>query len=206
MTLSIEKGGNMNDDVQTSNVEEVKETTKTTKDEGVKETEKKSDEKKYTDKELNDISLKNEQKALAKQLKELGIDDVEKAKSILAKAREDEEKSKSVDEKTQEAIKKAEKATIEAINAKIENALLRKNIKEGKVARAVRLVDKKNILDENGSLDESKLNTEIEDLLKDFPELIAKNEENKKSFKIGDDGKEEQKDELADMRKIMGLK
>lgn len=196
----------MNDDVQTSNVEEVKETTKTTKDEGVKETEKKSDEKKYTDKELNDISLKNEQKALAKQLKELGIDDVEKAKSILAKAREDEEKSKSVDEKTQEAIKKAEKATIEAINAKIENALLRKNIKEGKVARAVRLVDKKNILDENGSLDESKLNTEIEDLLKDFPELIAKNEENKKSFKIGDDGKEEQKDELADMRKIMGLK
>lgn len=206
MTLSIEKGGKMNDDVQTSNVEEVKETTKTTKDEGVKETEKKSDEKKYTDKELNDISLKNEQKALAKQLKELGIDDVEKAKSILAKAREDEEKSKSVDEKTQEAIKKAEKATIEAINAKIENALLRKNIKEGKVTRAVRLVDKKNILDENGSLDESKLNTEIEDLLKDFPELIAKNEENKKSFKIGDDGKEEQKDELADMRKIMGLK
>lgn len=206
MTLSIEKGGNMNDDVQTSNVEEVKETTKTTKDEGVKETEKKSDEKKYTDKELNDISLKNEQKALAKQLKELGIDDVEKAKSILAKAREDEEKSKSVDEKTQEAIKKAEKATIEAINAKIENALLRKNIKEGKVTRAVRLVDKNNILDENGSLDESKLNTEIEDLLKDFPELIAKNEENKKSFKIGDDGKEEQKDELADMRKIMGLK
>lgn len=196
----------MNDDVQTSNVEEVKETTKTTKDEGVKETEKKSDEKKYTDKELNDISLKNEQKALAKQLKELGIDDVEKAKSILAKAREDEEKSKSVDEKTQEAIKKAEKATIEAINVKIENALLRKNIKEGKVTRAVRLVDKKNILDENGSLDESKLNTEIEDLLKDFPELIAKNEENKKSFKIGDDGKEEQKDELADMRKIMGLK
>lgn len=196
----------MNDDVQTSNVEEVKETTKTTKDEGVKETEKKSDEKKYTDKELNDISLKNEQKALAKQLKELGIDDVEKAKSILAKAREDEEKSKSVDEKTQEAIKKAEKATIEAINAKIENALLRKNVKEGKVTRAVRLVDKKNILDENGSLDESKLNTEIEDLLKDFPELIVKNEENKKSFKIGDDGKEEQKDELADMRKIMGLK
>lgn len=196
----------MNDDVQTSNVEEVKDTTKTTKDEGVKETEKKSEEKKYTDKELNNISLKNEQKALAKQLKELGIDDVEKAKSILAKAREDEEKSKSVDEKTQEAIKKAEKATIEAINAKIENALLRKNVKEGKVTRAVRLVDKKNILDENGSLDESKLNTEIEDLLKDFPELIVKNEENKKSFKIGDDGKEEQKDELADMRKIMGLK
>ena len=194
------------ENVQTSNVEEVKDTTKNTKDEGVKETDKKVEEKKYTDKELNDISLKNEQKALAKQLKDLGIDDVEKAKSILAKAREDEEKSKSVDEKTQEAIKKAEKATLEAINTKIENALLRKNVKDEKITRAVRLVDKKNILDENGVLDESKLNTEIEDLLKDFPELISKSDENKKTFKIGDDGKEEQKDELADMRKIMGLK
>mgnify|MGYP004665009345 CR=1 FL=1 len=196
----------MNDDVQTSNVDEVKDTTKNTKDEGVKETDKKVEEKKYTDKELNDISLKNEQKALAKQLKDLGIDDIEKAKSILAKAKEDEEKSKSVDEKTQEALKKAEKATLEAINTKIENALLRKNVKDEKITRAVRLVNKKNILDENGTLDESKLNTEIEDLLKDFPELVSKSDDNKKTFKIGDDGKEEQKDELADMRKIMGLK
>ena len=194
------------DNVQTSNVEEAKDTTKNTKDEGVKETDKKVEEKKYTDKELNDISLKNEQKALAKQLKDLGIDDVEKAKSILAKAREDEEKNKSVDEKTQEAIKRAEKATLEAVNAKIENALLRKNVKEEKITRAVRLVDKKNILDKDGSLDESKLNTEIEDLLKDFPELISKTEENKKGYTIGDDGKEEQKDELAVMRKIRGLK
>lgn len=194
------------ENVQTSNVEEVKDTTKNTKDEGLKETDKKVEEKKYTDKELNDISLKNEQKALAKQLKDLGIDDVEKAKSILAKAREDEEKSKSVDEKTQEALKKAEKATLEVINAKIENVLLRKNVKDEKITRAVRLVDKKNILDENGTLDESKLNTEIEDLLKDFPELVSKSDDNKKTFKIGDDGKEEQKDELADMRKIMGLK
>lgn len=192
--------------VQTSNVEEVKDTTKNTKDEGVKEADKKVEEKKYTDKELNDISLKNEQKALAKQLKDLGIDDIEKAKSILAKAKEDEEKSKSVDEKTQEALKKAEKATLEAINTKIENALLRKNVKDEKITRAVRLVDKKNILDENGTLDESKLNTEIEDLLKDFSELVSKSDDNKKTFKIGDDGKEEQKDELADMRKIMGLK
>lgn len=195
------------DNVQTSNVEEVKDTTKNTRDEGVKETDKKVEEKKYTDKELNDISLKNEQKALAKQLKDLGIDDVEKAKSILLKAKEEEEKSKSVDEKTQEAIKKAEKATLEAINTKIENALLRKNVKDEKITRAVRLVDKKNILDKDGQLDESKLSAEIEDLLKDFPELISKsNKEDEKGFKIGDDGKEETKDELADMRKIMGLK
>ena len=185
--------------------QEVENASKDTKADEKKET-KISDEKKYSDKELNDISLKNEQKALAKQLKDLGIDDVEKAKAILAKAKEDEEKAKSVDEKTQEAIKKAEKATLEAINAKIENALLRKGIDEKKVTRAVRLVEKKNVLDKDGELDQSRLETEIEDLLKDFPELITKTEEEKKGFKIGDDGKEEQKDELSEMRKIMGLK
>ena len=184
--------------------QEVINTSKETKASEEKET--KSEEKKYTDKELNDISLKNEQKALAKQLKDLGIDDVEKAKSILAKAREEEEKAKSIDEKTQEAIKRAEKATLEAINAKIENALLRKNVKDEKVTRAVRLVDKKNILNEDGSLDQSKLDDEIEELLKDFPELISKTEEDKKGFKIGDDGKEDKKDEMSEMRKIMGLK
>lgn len=185
--------------------QEVDDTSKNVKVDEKKET-KSSDEKKYSDKELNDISLKNEQKALAKQLKDLGIDDVEKAKSILAKAREDEEKSKSVDQKTQEAIQKAEKATLEAINAKIENALLRKNVKDEKITRAVRLIDKKNILDKDGTLDQSKLNAEVEDLLKDFPELVEKTNEEKKGFKIGDDGKEEQKDELSEMRKIMGLK
>ena len=184
--------------------QEVNDTSKDTKANDKKET--KANEKKYSDEELNAISLKNEQKALANQLKDLGIDDVEKAKSILSKAREEEEKAKSVDEKTQEALKKAEKATLEAINTKIENALLRKGINDKKVTRAVRLVDKKNILDKDGEIDQSKLETEIEDLLKDFPELINKTDEDKKGFKIGDDGKEEQKDELSEMRKIMGLK
>ena len=204
LNIQLFAEGGEEDNANNTN-QEVDDTSKNTKADETKET-KSSEEKKYTDKELNDISLKNEQKALAKQLKDLGIDDVEKAKSILAKAKEEEEKAKSVDEKTQEAIKRAEKATLEAINAKIENALLRKNVKDEKVTRAVRLVDKKNILDEDGSLDQSKLDTEIEELLKDFPELIGKSDDDKKGFKIGSDGKEEQKDELSEMRKIMGLK
>ena len=206
MPLNIQMFADSGED-NNANVQnqEVDDTSKNAKVDEKKET-KTSDEKKYSDKELNDISLKNEQKALAKQLKDLGIDDVEKAKSILAKAREDEEKSKSVDQKTQEAIQRAEKANLEAINAKIENALLRKNVKEEKITRAVRLVDKKNILDKDGTLDQSKLNAEVEDLLKDFPEIVEKTNEEKKGFKIGDDGKEEQKDELSEMRKIMGLK
>ena len=166
-----------------------------------------TEEKKYSDKELNDISLKNEKKALAKQLKELGIDDIEKAKSILAKAKADEEANKSQDEKTQELTKSRDKARLEAINSKIENALLRKGVSDARVERAVRLIDKTNILDTNGDIDSSKLTAEVEDVIKDFPELIAKGEDTKKGFQVGGDGKEDKKDDDMDqMRKIMGLK
>ena len=169
--------------------------------------EKPVEEKKYTDTEMNAISLKNSEKATKQLLKELGIDDVEKAKSILAKAKEEEEAAKSVDEKTQEHIKRAEKAELDAINSRIENALLRKGIKEEKVERAVRLVEKKNILDEKGQLDQGKLNTEIEEVLKVFPELIEKSQDEKVGFKIGSDGKQDKpEDEMEKMRKIMGLK
>ena len=172
----------------------------------VKEDVIKAEEKKYTDKQLNDISAKNEQKAVNKMLKELGIEDVEKAKSILAKAREEEEKAKSTDEKTLELQKEKEKAQLEAINSKIENAMLRKGIEEDKVERAVRLIDKTAILDEKGKLDTSKLNAEIEDVLKTFPEIAKKKTEDGVGFKIGGDGKEDKpEDELAKMRKVMGL-
>lgn len=175
----------------------------------VEKVEKVEEEKKYTDKQLNDISLKNEQKAVNKLLKDLGIsiDEVEKANGILAKAREEEEAAKSVDEKTQETIKRAERAELEAVNSKIENAMLRKGIKDEKVERAVRLVDKKNILDEKGQLDQGKLNTEIEELLKVFPELIEKAQDEKVGFKIGGDGKQDKpEDEMDKMKRIMGIK
>ena len=173
----------------------------------VEKVENVEEEKKYTDKQLNDISLKNEQKAVSKMLKDLGIDDIEKAKGILAKAREEEEAAKSVDEKTLELTKEKEAAQLEAINSRIENAMLRKGIKDEKVERAVRLVDKKNILDEKGKLDSSKLNTEIEELLKTFPELIEKPQEENIGFKIGGDGKQDKPEsEMEKMRKVMGLK
>ena len=173
----------------------------------VEKVEKVEEEKKYTDKQLNDISLKNEQKAVSKMLKDLGIDDIEKAKGILAKAKEEEEAAKSVDEKTLELTKEKEAAQLEAINSRIENAMLRKGIKDEKVERAVRLVDKKNILDEKGKLDSSKLNTEIEELLKTFPELIEKPQEENIGFKIGGDGKQDKPEsEMEKMRKVMGLK
>jgi hypothetical protein len=170
-------------------------------------TEPKADEKKYSDKEMNDISKKNEQKAVNKFMKDMGITDVEKAKAILKTAAEEEEKNKSVDEKTQEALKKAEKATLTAMNKTIENALLRKKVDDGKVSRATKLVDKENIIDENGEIDENKLNSEIEAIIKEFPELVPTTDAAKVGFKVGGDGKQDKpEDEVSKMRKIMGLK
>lgn len=183
------------------------ETVDTSKEETTKADEKtEKEEKKYSDKEVNDISTKNVSKALAKQLKDLGIEDIEKAKSILAKAKADEEASKSQDEKTKELTEKYDKARLEAINSKIENALLKKGVSESKVERAVRLIDKANILDNDGSIDISKLSTEIEATLSDFPELITKKEEEKKGFKIGGDGKEDKKDQSEQLANIFGNK
>ena len=189
-----------------ANVEEISTNQATGNDTKTTDT-KAVEEKKYTDKEVNDISIKNVNKALAKQLKDLGIDDVEKAKSILAKAREEEEKNKSVDEKTQEYIQKAEKQTLLAMNKTIENALLRKKVDDGKVARASRLVNKENIIDEHGEIDENKLNSEIEAIIKEFPELIPTTDATKVGFKVGGDGKQDKpEDDVSKMRKIMGLK
>jgi len=204
MPLNIQlfaEGGeeNANDNVTlTNNVDDSKK--------GTEEDNKKS-VKTYTDEEVNGISTKNVNKALAKQLKDLGIEDVEKAKAILAKAREDEEKSKTSDEKTKELDDKLKKATVEIVNGKIENALLRKGISESKVERAVRLINKSNILEEDGTIDSGKLATEIEDVLKEFPELLNTKSEEQKGFKIGGDGKEDSKDsDFEKMKKVMGLK
>ena len=190
---------NANDNVtSTNNVDDSKK--------GTEEDNKKS-VKTYTDEEVNGISTKNVNKALAKQLKDLGIEDVEKAKAILAKAREDEEKNKTSDDKSKELTDKLNKATVEIVNGKIENALLRKGISENKVERAVSLINKSNILEEDGTIDSSKLATEIEEVLKDFPELLSTKKEEKIGFKIGGDGKEDEKDnDLDKMKSIMGLK
>lgn len=208
MPLNIQlfaDGGEEAENQEAGTTTKTEETAKTdTKKETKSET---SDEKKYSDKELNDISLKNSKKAEAKLLKDLGIDDIEKAKSILAKAKEDEEANKSQDEKTQELTKSRDKARLEAMNSKIENALLRKGVSDSRVERAVRLIDKSNILDSNGDVDSSKLSAEVDDVIKDFPELITKGEDKKKGFQVGGDGKEDKKeDDLEQMKKIMGLK
>lgn len=201
---------NANVDDTNANVDDKSTQNDTTKGNDTKQntdTKQTTPEKKYTDEDVNNISKKNSDKAVNKFMKDMGITDVEKAKEILKKAAEEEEKNKSVDEKTQEAIKKAEKATLTAMNKTIENALLRKKVDDGKVSRASRLVNKENIIDENGEIDENKLNSEIEAIIKEFPELVPTTETTKVGFKVGGDGKQDKADDDLDaMRKIMGLK
>ncbi len=190
------------DGVENNEVVENNEATDTSKSEKVKT---QVSEKKYTDEDVNAISLKNTNKAVEKLKKELGIDDVEEAKKILNAF-----KSTKQDTKTDELSilkQQAEKNMLEAVNLRIENALLVKGVDSSKSSRMMRLVDKKAILDENGNIDNSKLNTEIEEILKDFPELSKKSKE--KGFAIGGDGKETEKekvDPLDKLKKAMKLK
>ena len=159
--------------------------------------------KTYTDEEVNAISLKNSDKAVKKFMKELGIEDVEKAKEILnnAKAEQTKEENKDISELEE----KANKATIQAMDLKVENALLLKGVNLSKANRAKRLIDKANILNDEGETDEDKLNKEIENLFKDFPELNSNSNKNA-GFVLGSDGKEDKKeDEMSKMKKIMGL-
>ena len=203
MPLNIQlfaEGGEENQENNTQNSVDEKEKTNT-EENNAENTSKKL--KTYTDEEVNGISKKNVDKALAKQLKDLGIEDIEKAKAILTKAREDEEKNKTSDDKSKELTDKLNKASVEIVNSKIENALLRKGINESKVERAVRLINKSNILEKDGTIDSGKLTTEIEEVLKEFPELISKKEEDK-SFKIGGDGKEENKDQNSLLASAFG--
>lgn len=190
------------DGVENNEVVENNEAADTSKSEKVKT---QVSEKKYTDEDVNAISLKNTNKAVEKLKKELGIDDVEEAKKILNAF-----KSTKQDTKTDELSmlkQQAEKNMLEAVNLRIENALLVKGVDSSKSSRMMRLVDKKVILDESGNIDNSKLNTEIEEILKDFPELSKKSEE--KGFTIGGDGKETEKekvDPLDKLKKAMKLK
>ena len=165
------------DGVENNEVVENNEAADTSKSEKVKT---QVSEKKYTDEDVNAISLKNTNKAVEKLKKELGIDDVEEAKKILNAF-----KSTKQDTKTEELSilkQQAEKSMLDAVNLRIENALLVKGVDSSKSSRMMRLVDKKAILDESGNIDNSKLNAEIEEILKDFPELSKKSEE--KGFTI----------------------
>ncbi len=150
-----------------------------------------SEEKKYTDTEMNNISKKNSEKAVNKLLKELGITDREKAKQILAQAAENEKsaQSRQQNESSRESqlASQLEEATKQAQNAVLENVFLTQSVKAEKISKAVKLIDMKDCLDENGIFSREKAQTAVTELLKEWPELIARNDNTQVGFKIGAD-------------------
>lgn len=129
--------------------------------------------------------------------------------------RKEIEWNKKVQEKTNDEInskvdEELKKATIDAMNLRIENALLLKGVSATKAERVKRLIDKSSILGDDGKVSQEKLNSEVEKLFEEFPELITSKEEIKTfSVAIGDDGKEEQNsvsNEVMMLRKMAKLK
>lgn len=143
-------------------------------------------EKKYTDADVNNISKKNSEKAVNKLLKDLGITDMEKAKQILADAAAKEGKSPSVG---QDDTRVAElNASLEA--SVLENIMLTEHVNPEKVARAVKLIDRADCLDDEGKFSRDKATEAVKKLFEEWPELAAKAEGTQVGFTIGGDGKQ----------------
>ena len=152
-------------------------------------------EKKYTEEEMNGISKKNSEKAVAKLLKELGITDKVKAKEILAKAAEDEAKAansenngtgKEMSQIQQALAKERERAD----GAVLESLLLAAHVDAKKVTKAARLVERDKCVDDDGNFDREKASAQVAELLKEWPELVVKADESNVGFVIGGDGKQ----------------
>ena len=156
-------------------------------------------EKKYTDDDVNKISKKNADKATKKLMKDLGIDDIEEAKNILANARAEKEKNKTSEDKTNEltnSLSEKDKIINQKndllVSALLENSLMHEGVEPSKISRAVKMISTASVLNEEGDIDKDLMKTEVDKLLKEFPEFKKKSEEStNKGFKFGSDGKQD---------------
>lgn len=71
------------------------------------------------------------------------------------------------------------------VSAKVESVMATSGIKPEKIERAARLVDMSKCVNKDGNPDTEKIKKEIDELLKDFPELKATTEEGNAGFKFG---------------------
>ena len=150
-------------------------------------------EKKYSEEEMNGISKKNSEKAVAKVLRELGITDRVKAKEILSKAAA-EEAANSENNGTGEEMSQIQQALAKererADGAVLESLLLAAHVDAKKVMKAARLVERDKCVDDDGNFDREKASAQVAELLKEWPELVVKADEGNVGFVIGGDGKQ----------------
>lgn len=160
-------------------------------------------EKKYTDEDVNNISVKNAKKAVAKLMKELGITentDRAKVKELIEKAQldkpQEEQGGDNAGQNAQLTAALAEAQTM-AENAILEAVMLAAHVKADKVAKAVKLIDRNDCLDEDGKFSREKASAAVAELLKTWTELTDKAEDGGPGFSIGGDGQEDKKKEPA---------
>ena len=149
-------------------------------------------EKKYSEEEMNGISKKNSEKAVAKVLRELGITDRVKAKEILSKAAAEEaanSENNGTDEEMSQIQQALAKERERADGAVLESLLLAAHVDAKKVMKAARLVERDKCVDDDGNFDREKASAQVAELLKEWPELVIKSDEGNVGFVIGGDGK-----------------
>ncbi len=156
---------------------------------------------KYSEEDMNNITKKNEEKAKKKLLADLGITDVEKAKQILAKANADTQNNAAGDNTGNNAGDSTLKSQLtealeRADNAILEIVLHKNNVKAEKIEKAVRLIDRKDCLDDEGKFSKEKADEAVKALLKDWPELTGANggDNSNTGFRIGSDGQNQAAD------------
>lgn len=71
------------------------------------------------------------------------------------------------------------------VGAKVESVMATSGIRPEKIERAARLVDLSKCVNKDGAPDAEKIRKEVEELLKDFPELKNTTEEGTAGFKFG---------------------
>lgn len=152
-------------------------------------------EKKYTDEEVNNISVKNSKKAVAKLMKELGITektDRAKVRELIEKAQLDKQDEPETDG-TGQSAQAAELAEARAMaeNAVLEAVMLAAHVKADKVSKAVKLIDRADCLDDDGNFSREKASAAVNELLKTWTELTDKGEDGGPGFSIGGDGQED---------------
>lgn len=139
-------------------------------------------EKKYSDEDMNNIVKRNTSKAEQKLLKSLGITDVEKAKEILKAAAETEAKGNDAQTNA------LEKITQRAAKAEIKNILAEKGFVGKKADRMLNLITLDECIKDGGEIDAEKVESELESIKSDFPELFSADEKSKSGFRFGSDG------------------
>jgi len=168
-----------------------------------------AEEKKYTDTDVNNISKKNSDKAIAKLLADLGIDATDEGRAVAKKILAEHKAKNTPPEPPKEDNAKYTAAVQKATLAQGTIALIGKGVPADKAGRFAKLLDLSGVADENGDIDAGKMTAAVDSLLKEWPEALPKAEGNV-GFVVGSNGKEtktnNEDEEITKWRKAAGLK